>query len=151
MTPGSGETKDAKELLYIGGRIGGESAENANVLEAIKELGRVVDDERRDAGPKELSVDLVFDVSGPIFRFEYKRMRTGRLSRVKRMLQIQVPVPQHLPSSEIWSYLNAALVEMVELVEEYVSDHRIELSVDGLKDVVDAVIARIRESEDLAK
>jgi enoyl reductase-like protein len=52
---------------------------------------------RDDLIPSESgSLDLVFDVPGSLLTNPYKGIRTGRFSRTKRMLQIQVAVPESM-------------------------------------------------------
>lgn len=45
------------------------------------------------------SIDMVFHVPGSHFTPDYSGVRTGRLSRRKRMLQIQIAVPREILGS----------------------------------------------------
>jgi hypothetical protein len=138
---------EAETVLYVGERWGGPMEDSPDLSRAMSAFYRMVDEERPPAGPDDLSIDLVFDVSGPILQWDYQGIRTGRLSRKRRLLQIQVAVPDKLEKEEIWPFLEDALEKVYALAKEYHDDHRLGYSLDALKGVVDRVLDRIRRGD----
>jgi hypothetical protein len=67
----------------------------------------------RDVG----SLDVVFHVPGSLLKPEHAGMRTGRLSRKERMLQIQIAVPETLLASTdgLRAFILAAIADAIDL------------------------------------
>lgn len=132
-------------ILYVGARIGGEDATNAQVLAVMSEVRRVIREERLEPGPDDLSVDLVFDVPGPFYPYDgYKGVRTGRLSRARQLLQVQVAVPAGLDEARAWQFFHGALREVLELTRSYIVDHRLGYNLVPLELVIQRALERIR-------
>ena len=84
-------------MIYIGAIFGGPEGFQLPVARAISRLERL-----RDVGGdgNSGSVDVVFHVAGSLLQPEHVGVRTGRLSRKRRMLQVQIAVPAEVASSE---------------------------------------------------
>ena len=139
----SSEDERPPELLYVGMRIGGGVFEKPDVEAAIDELTRVKHDLPRP-GPDDLRIDLVFDIPGSILPVDYEGVRTGRFSMVKRMLQIQVAVPDEITGPDMPHYLTEVLTQMVDAAKGYVKRRKLPLSTEALERAVGELIARLQ-------
>ena len=84
-------------MIYIGAIFGGPEGFQLPVARAISRLKHLCD--VRDDGDCG-SVDVVFHVAGSLLKPKHIGVRTGRLSRKKRILQVQIAVPAEVASSE---------------------------------------------------
>ena len=131
-------------LLYIGMRIGGEGIENEHVVAAIRELRQRLDEVEQTPDLADLSIDLVFDVPGPILPVDYEGVRTGRFSIIERMLQIQVAVPDEITGPDMPHYLTEVLTQMVDAAKGYVKRRKLPLSTDALERATSELITRLQ-------
>jgi hypothetical protein len=132
----------------MGARIGGEDKSNADVRGVTDRVWDMIRMERMQPGANDLSIDLVMDISGPFYTVDYPSIRTGRLWRRDRVLQIQVPIPVGLGEEQAWAFFDDALARVFELADEYIEDHRLGYSLDSLRQVIDRVRERIRLRSD---
>lgn len=101
-------------MIYIGRILGGpELQDDAPVNRAIAKLCRL----RGPAGEGEFgSLDVVFHVAGSLLAPEFCGVRTGRFSRKRRMLQVQIAVPKAVVASEDpYPILAARMLEAVRV------------------------------------
>jgi hypothetical protein len=101
-------------MIYIGQILGGpELRDHAPLNRAIAKLYRL----RGPAGEGEFgSLDVVFHVAGSLLEPEFSGVRTGRFSRKRRMLQVQIAVPKEVVASEDpYPILAARLLEAVRV------------------------------------
>jgi hypothetical protein len=81
--------------LYVGEVLGGPELSSTPFVQGLRAVKKVVAQTRDEFVPQDSgSIDLVFDVSGSVLQFRYEGIRTGRFSKKKRMLQVQVAVPE---------------------------------------------------------
>jgi hypothetical protein len=102
-------------LIYIGGIYGGPEVRGSAIDRAISKLSRLrgpgTEDERG-------SLDVVFHVPGSIIAPDYSGIRTGRFSKKKRLLQIQVSVPKDITAADeptMEMFLLQALRDAIQL------------------------------------
>jgi len=89
-------------------------------------------------------VDLVFDVAGSIWQPSYEGIRVGRLSRAKRLLQVQVSVPLGFTVQQAREFFIDAIGEAARLAKEFAVDHRLPYSTLSLEAVSEDLIRRIQ-------
>jgi hypothetical protein len=85
-------------MIYISQILGGPELQgDVPINRAIAKLYRL----RGPTGEGELgSLDVVFHVAGSVLGTEFSGVRTGRFSRKRRMLQVQIAVPKEVVASE---------------------------------------------------
>lgn len=135
-------------LIYISARVGGEDRSNAAVTRALRELATLTAEESGLGDASDIRIDLVFDVSGPVLATNYQGIRTGRLSRRGRLLQVQIAVPEGLRGSDVWGFFARALPDVRDLVRDFVDDHRLGLSVDAVSEAIERVLYEVRYRAD---
>lgn len=120
--------------LYVSAVLGGGGA-MADVERAIRTLAGIVRREE-EAFPscdptREAAVDVTYHLSGPILRPNYEGMRTGRWVKDKRLLVVQVAVPERVSGTEdIHQYLGQSLREAVSLARRHLGKKQVEFSLD---------------------
>jgi len=132
------------KLLYISDRIGGESRDNSDVMAAIDALFRMVDEACPPPGPEDLRIDLTFDVSGPLFAFDYEGVRTGRFVPTKRLLVVQAAVPIDLKAQEAPQFFQEVLSRTVDLARQFVEPRKLSVSTNAVEQAVSALIERLK-------
>lgn len=120
--------------LYISAVLGGGGA-MADVERAIRRLAGIVRREEEthpfDDPAREAAVDVTYHLCGPILRPDYEGMRTGRWVKDKRLLVVQVAVPEAVSGSgEVNSFLGRSLIEAVELAGRHLDKKQLGLSLD---------------------
>lgn len=101
-------------MIYIGQVMGGpEFRQDVPINMALAKIYRL----RGPAGEGEFgSLDVVFHVAGSILEPEFVGVRTGRFSRKRRMLQVQIAVPKEVVAAEDpYPFLAARVLEAVQL------------------------------------
>jgi len=96
--------------LYLGAVLGGpEIKESAvytamdKILDCADRLGRIVD----DSVP---GIDYVLHIAGSLLRPDYEGVRSGKFSTKRKLLMIQMAVPERMVSSE---HVGAFICEMM--------------------------------------
>ena len=108
-------------MMHLGAVFGGPGGMDSHVGRAISKIKRL----RGEYAPTTMqsrsgSLDIVFHVPGSIAQPEYEGIRTGSLSRKRRLLQVQVAVPQELNAKqpeEIERFLSRSIRQAIELAE----------------------------------
>lgn len=121
--------------LTVGGVTGGQhdreavrAALRSAVLATEAASPEVIDPSR------EACVNVIFQVSGHLYSAEHQGPRTGRFTKSKGLLVIEVGVPDDLSDPhEVNRFYADSLVRAVELAEEYLSRTSPTLSVDSAK------------------
>ena len=99
--------------------MGGQSQRNAPVLARIRELA-IKAEKPEGATPQGISLDLVFDVAGPLIQPPYQGLRTGRYWPSEKALEIQIATPEAFASNEeLESFLHASLEKAVDRGSKY--------------------------------
>jgi hypothetical protein len=98
-------------MIYISEILGGPELMDSRVTAAIAKLFRL-------RGPGEEgpfgSLDVVFHVGGSLIQPEFSGVRTGRFSRKRRMLQVQIAVPRDVVASDDpYPFLAARVLDAV--------------------------------------
>jgi hypothetical protein len=84
-------------MIFIGSICGGPWPHRDRVQSAIRRVAAPV---RGGADGDVGSLDLVFHVAGSILPVDFERVRTGRFSRRRKLLQVQIAVPDDPPESD---------------------------------------------------
>lgn len=126
-------------MLYISEIIGGPELINAPVTTF---LTRLYNDDPIDCGT---SLDIVFQVPGSVFTPEFEGVRTGRLSRREKIMQVQIAVPRsviYAPADEILAFVYSSLRKAIQLASEKLSKARVPFDVAVLTDLVKRMESR---------
>ncbi len=84
-------------MLYIGGVYGGPEVTGSRIDLVIGKITSLLGDRRVDDSG---SLDVVFHVPGSVAAPDYRGVRTGRLSKKERLLQVQIGVPPEIVSQD---------------------------------------------------
>jgi hypothetical protein len=102
-------------VLYVGGVYGGPEVTGSKIDLAIRRITALLGDAHvEDSG----SLDIVFHVPGSVIGPDYQGVRTGRLSRRERLLQVQIAVPREIQNkeqSEIEDFVLDALRDAIRI------------------------------------
>jgi hypothetical protein len=94
----------------------------------------------------EAAVDVTLHVPGPLLSPDYEGMRTGRWVKDKRLLVVQVAVPECLFGSseaEINTFFAKSLREAVELAAGYLAKKNFDLSLEQARVIADRSAAAL--------
>ena len=142
-------TNETECVICIGSVIGGEFPGNAAILEVLREVRAICDAVDLRAHQGDLRVDLDFGVAGSLWQPDYEGVRTGRLSRPKRLLQVQVAVPLGLTAQEARRFFIDAITEAARLAKAFVDDHRLPYSTSNLETTAEALKLAIEQPTQL--
>ncbi len=133
--------------LYVSAVLGGGGA-LGDVEAAIRRLAGIVRVEE-EACPAEdptgeAAVDVTFHLPGPILRPDYEGMRTGRWVKAKRLLVVQIAVPESISGDPdaISKFLATSLRDAVELAAEYLAQRKLGFSVERARSVAERAAQR---------
>jgi hypothetical protein len=149
MTSGNGERP--WRTLYVSSVVGGRGA-LADVVAVIRRLAGIVRREEEADPPEdpgsEATVDVTFHLPGPIVRPDYEGMRTGRWVKAKRLLVVQIAVPEEISGqpAAIDDLLGRSLVEAVDLAAGYLAQRQLPYSLDRAGRVAKRAAAALREA-----
>jgi hypothetical protein len=87
--------RGSPKMMYIGGVYGGPEVTGSTIDAAIGRVSALLGDSRVE---ESALLDIVFHLPGSLIAPDYQGVRTGRLSKRKGLLQIQVSVPQDIHS-----------------------------------------------------
>ena len=110
--------------LYVSSVVGGSSSGNRVIRTALSRLAQQVAALSWEGDIDETGVDVIFHITGPLMSPEYTGIRTGRLSRTKKLIVVQVAVPVELegaPEGQISRSLAKYLLDAAELARATVS------------------------------
>jgi hypothetical protein len=110
----------AEMVLYVGSVVDGNIGAHGNdaIVPAIAKLRRLALALRASQEePEEAQIDLVFHVPGPNFSLDYSGLRSGSIWRSKRLIQIQVAVPDQLTAKEVTPFLRSMLTQVPATAE----------------------------------
>lgn len=126
-------------LVFIGTVVGGQGS--PRTIEAIRALQRRVRavNPRDGSGP---SLDVVHHVPGLVVQPRWSGVRTGRLSRDRDMLQVQIAVPGELdglPEQRISEFLCRSLASAIDKAAELVATRQLDWPIAEARAVARAV------------
>jgi hypothetical protein len=100
--------------------IGGSSADNRKIRAAHRLLAQQSNALAGESDGDETVVDVIFHIAGPLLAPDYEGIRTGRFSKVKNLMVIQVAVPRELENEseeEILRSLKRYMLDAAELAQ----------------------------------
>jgi len=125
--------------LYIGSVIGGTSPRNAPIVAAIDSLSKRARQISKTHA-RELSLDVVFHVAGPLLPVGFEGIRTGRFSKEERLLQLQIATPEDFSSPEAAeAFALSSLRQGIEVAETYVAKKGLGLTLAPIRAIVDEI------------
>lgn len=124
------------QALSIGSIIGGSNARNRAWHDGIRDLTRRVKAAAQGIDSP-LGVNVVFHVPGHILSPDYSGVRTGRFSRRRRLLMVQVALPVDVPEDP-FRYLCDATIAAVDEAENWAERRNVESDVALLRRIVSA-------------
>lgn len=135
-----------RRTLYVSAVLGGGGA-TADVDAAISRLAGMVRREE-EACPaedpaSEATVDVTFHVPGTILPVDFEGMRTGRWVKAKRLLVVQVAVPESVSGDAdgINTFLATSLREAVDLAAGYLAQRKLSFSLERANSVAERAAA----------
>lgn len=134
--------------LYVSAVLGGGGA-LGDVEAAIRGLAGVVRREEEAHPPEdpaeEAAVDVTFHLPGPILRPDYEGMRTGRWVKAKRLLVVQIAVPESISgdADAISKFLARSLRDAVELAAGYFAQRKLAFSLERARSVAERAAASL--------
>lgn len=116
-----------RRTLSIGSVLGGGGVLD-DVDQALRRLAGIVrrEDESCSSPPGAAAVNVVYYFPGTIWRPDFEGIRTGKWVKAKRLLVVQVAVPEALSgdSERILAFLRQSLVDAVDLAESNLEERR---------------------------
>lgn len=131
--------------LYVSAVLGGGGA-LSDVEAAIRRLSGVVrrEEEYCPADPAgEAALDVTFHLPGPILRPDYEGMRAGRWVKAKRLLVVQIAVPESISgdADAINEFLAISLRDAVDLAAKYLAQRKLALSLEAARCIAERAAA----------
>jgi hypothetical protein len=139
------EMPNHEPWIYLGRTLGG--GDNWFQTPVNKAITRLVLLERqiRDTDPG-FSLDVVFYVPGPLLAPDWVGVRTGSLSRKRRMLQLQVAVPAHIDGKsleEATEFIVGLLEDAVEAGIQRLNKAKIEFNDTAMRGWMERLKTRL--------
>ena len=130
-----------RQAVIVGLHAGGGVFEKPEVEAAVRELSRATR-ELPVPSDDDLSINLVFDIPGSIWKPSYEGVRTGRFSSVEKMLLVEIAVPDELKPQDVPATLPVLLRESMELANSYVKRRRLPFSTHAIITATEHLLAR---------
>ena len=122
--------KAERPALSVGSVVGGQHDRDA-VETALRLAARATNAVSPAAGERDASINVIFQVSGHLFQTEHEGLRTGRFTRSKGLLVIEVGVPDDLRDEDAARmYYADSLVMAVDIAETHLARKAPNLSVE---------------------
>jgi hypothetical protein len=134
--------------LYVSAVLGGGGA-LADVEAAVRRLAGIVRREEEADPPddpaSEAAVDATYHLPGPILRPDYEGLRTGRWAKAKRLLVVQVAVPEEISgdAEKVGGFLAESLVEAIDLAAAHLAQRKLPYSLDRARRVAERAAAAL--------
>jgi hypothetical protein len=90
----------------------------------------------REPKPEAASLDIVFKVSGPIVAGDFEGIEVGKWVPAKRLMVMQVGVPEILPGGDVDGFLHATLPAVVERARAHLAEKDVGASLDEADEVI---------------
>jgi len=127
-------------MIYIGAIFGGPGGMSSKIGSAISKIKHLAGEREMDASG---SLDIVFHVPGSLLSPDYDGVRTGTFSRKKRLLQVQIAVPQDLTDkdevTEVARSLVPLLRQAVRLAQPVFDRAHIPYPQDEYEELIDGI------------
>lgn len=135
--------------LYVGIVTGGPDAEHSPMEHAASRIGLAIQARRGTSSiGSEASLNVVFHLPGNLSAVDFNGLRSGTFSRKKKLLMIQVAVPEEeLEAEDPEHFIFWAMREAVAMAAPAFKKAKIPFSADDHLALVDAVEAEYRESK----
>jgi hypothetical protein len=125
-------------VIYISRINGGPELRGSRVDEALAKLSRSVRGGKAETLGDFGSLDIVFHVAGSLLQPEHIGVRTGRFSKRKRMVQVQIAVPAEVvASSDPYPFVARGLLEAVKAAGAVFAKAGIAYPLDEYAEVVE--------------
>lgn len=108
-----------------------------NWREAINRLVHRVA-EMREGHSSPINVNVVYQVPGDVLMPDFSGVRTGRFSRKRKLLMVQVALPME-PPADIDNYLRSTLHDALVEAEEWAKRRGIADNLAGLRSLTDSL------------
>jgi hypothetical protein len=133
--------------LYIGGIFRGPELERSRIYKVIGALTLAKDSAQPQVvNPTDGELDLVYHVPGSLFKVDFQGIRTGRISKKERIMQVQMAVPEAaLNAPNLLSILTDLLRQAVKVGSERLAKKEISFSQEDhlrLIDQIEALVAK---------
>jgi hypothetical protein len=131
-------------LLTQGMIEGGASFDTREVIAAIRALWPVIDKVSPLPRDRDLGLNLLWLVPGPLSSPDFEGIRTGTFFRSKRVLQVQIAVPPKMEAQNIRRYLRETLVAVSDLARSEAKRRRkASLSAEAAEAAIGQLIRRM--------
>ncbi|GLQ87715.1 hypothetical protein [Dyella flagellata] len=122
-------------VLSLGSIIGGSTLANKPWDDAITDLTNRIEEARRGVEAP-LNLNVVFQAPGNILKPEFAGVRTGRFSKSRALLMVQVAVPEEVPSDPI-IYLKNAIHAAIDEAGRWATRRKVTIDVSKLRYIVE--------------
>ncbi len=128
--------------------IGGESSSNRPLIRKVRSLGSIAKEQSADLSSDSdaAGLDIVFKVSGPIAAGDFEGVEVGKWVSGKRLMVMQVGVPEKVPGGDVDGFLQQTLPVVVERARSHLAKKKIDASLDQADAVVTGLVASLGES-----
>lgn len=132
--------------MYIGGVLGGPESRQSEFFKILTSSSRAM----KSAGEiGSASIDLVFLMPGSLTAPNFEGLRTGKFSRAKKTLMIQVAVPDRLVHDEQpLAFIVGAMREAVILAKTVFKKAKIDFDEPAYNRAINIVETQLRNAEE---
>lgn len=126
---------EESQTLSLGWIIGGSTSANKSWNKAIRDLCDRIDDAGKGMDAP-LNLNVVFHVPGNMLKPEFDGVRTGRFSKARSLLMVQVAVPEEVPVDPA-GYLRSAIRAAIDEAAQWAARRKVPIDVSKLYQVLD--------------
>ena len=126
---------EAAQALSLGVVVGGTTSANKPWGNSIRDLSIRIDDARKGVDAS-LNLNVVFHVPGNMLKPEFVGVRTGRFSKSRALLMVQVAVPEEVPPDPM-SYLKDAVHAAINEAARWAATRKVPIDASKLREVLD--------------
>jgi len=132
------------QTLSLGWITGGSTVANKPWDSAIRDLCSRIDDARNGIDAP-LNLNVVFHVPGNILKPEFVGVRTGRFSKSRALLMVQVAVPEEVPPDPM-AYLKTAIDAAIDEAARWAVKRKVPIDVSKLRFILERATQPHNES-----
>ncbi len=128
-------TEEGAQTLSLGVIVGGATLANKPWDAAIRDLSIRIGEARRGVEAP-LNLNVVFHVPGNMLKPEFAGVRTGRFSKSRALLMVQVAVPEEVPSDPM-IYLKNTIHAAIDEAAQWAAKRKVPIDVSKLRSILE--------------
>lgn len=129
------DDEERAQPLSLGVIMGGATLVNKPWDSAIRELSIRISEARKGVDAS-LNLNVVFHVPGNMLKPQFVGVRTGRFSKSRALLMVQVAVPEEVPPDPM-AYIKTAIHAAIDEAAQWALKRKVPIDVSRLRYILE--------------